>query len=747
MPYRFCDKYQFVELLGRGGMGAVFKAYDLQSSREVAVKVVQKIGSSEDRRSQVEMFENEQSASTMLSASKLNSSKPGSSSNFIKVLAFESQEPQHLVMEYVPWNFLADYMTQEFIPPLKIFRIGHALLTACTKMHHINIVHRDLKPDNIFIKKLNDNPDYTVKIFDLGVWALDKTDAESIFSGQSGSCIVGTIPYMSPEQMRRDPVGCLSDLHSVGSILWELACGEVPYPVDGTGLDKLRQRCKLVENPPKRPEYMPEGLYKVLARLLAHHPSDRYANAYEAAKELKDFEQIYLKQQKEAKEKAGKLLKNFYDTLHKILPCIEVANGLVSRFNKIHNQIQETYDLLDKEHLPLLDAKLKGFETSLEKLEKELEPLNFGERWLEELRTAKDELDKLQTKFQKYQKKVAEHGGELKEYQRELGRTRISLADTREEHDRWQADATGPLGIKWKSISFGFTGLSIILLLLLMTFFFKAEDKTSPKEETKAPAISSDNNNDNDSEPLPQPEQIIPKQQVKIEGGTARIGRSRKQTEKARQICLKFNNQDTKMCLLGMFTLHPEAKDIEVKTFFIDKEEYSQEKFLALTDEQRQLWKSIFDNKCGGVVLPTSWNRNKPLTGLTFSEAQALCVIEGGRLPTASEFIWATTDGGTRNYPWGDEFSLDNVHSLRDSKDRNGLKKVRSKEQADFYNILGNAGEWVWMDDKGKAGIAGSAYEKTPSLIQPWAIDPVNEPCKRQITQGFRCAWTELVKP
>jgi serine/threonine protein kinase len=293
MPYLLRSRYLFVELLGRGGMGAVFRAYD-QASKDrpwIAVKVVQK-GAPELLSTLKEMFRREVAAAQMLAQHK---------QFFVDVLGYDDVDPAYLALEYVPWQTLGQLLAslpaiERRLSPAQVARIGIAVLRGVAKMHFHRIVHRDLTPANIFIRHVPEREGYDVKITDLGLWAFDQVQGESdslSLVGRPGTA--GTPAYMSPEQSTGEPVGAASDLHSIGSVLWELATGDVPYPArsDGPMHVVIVERARLLKEPPARPPYMPEGLFRVLVKALADTTAERWASASEMRKALEAFVEQY----------------------------------------------------------------------------------------------------------------------------------------------------------------------------------------------------------------------------------------------------------------------------------------------------------------------------------------------------------------------------------------------------------------------------------------------------------------------
>jgi serine/threonine protein kinase len=293
MPYLFRGRYLFVELLGRGGMGAVFRAYD-QASKDrpwVAVKVIRK-GTTELESTLTEMFRREVAAAQMLAQHK---------QFFVDVLGFDDVKPAYLALEYVPWQTLEELVAslpviERRLPSVQVARIGVAILRGLAKMHFHRIVHRDLKPANIFVRYVPEREGYDVKITDLGLWAFDQVQSESdslSLVGRPGTA--GTPLYMSPEQSTGEAVSAASDVHSVGSVLWQLATGDVPYPAPNNGAlhEIIETRAKTLRQPPERPGYMPEQLFRGLSKALVFEREQRWNSAGEMRKALEAFVEKY----------------------------------------------------------------------------------------------------------------------------------------------------------------------------------------------------------------------------------------------------------------------------------------------------------------------------------------------------------------------------------------------------------------------------------------------------------------------
>jgi len=272
LPYVFLERYEFIEMLGRGGVGAVFRARHVDTARgdqQFAVKVIQQGAHPERRRLLSQMFEREISAAALV----------GRSRHFVRVLGHDTGDHLHLAMEYVPWPTLKSRLKRDGVmPPREAARLGIALLRAVEVMHAHNIVHRDLKPANVFVTE--EDGQVRVKVADLGLWVLSEDRRGDVTESLPAGTFAGTLDYASPEQLDGVGIGLPSDLHAVGSLLWAALTGDVPFPAMGaTFVASLHAKRQLVEALPARPNQMPQPLYDVLARALQPRPEERFDSA------------------------------------------------------------------------------------------------------------------------------------------------------------------------------------------------------------------------------------------------------------------------------------------------------------------------------------------------------------------------------------------------------------------------------------------------------------------------------------
>ncbi len=207
--------YEVLEELGRGGMGVVYKAKDVQLGRLVAIKFLPEQYVQDRRR--LERFQRE-----ARTASALNHP------HICTIHSMQEYEGQpFLVMELIEGQTLRALAGQH--PSLGVVaRLGRQVAEALSVAHAAGIVHRDIKPENIMVRD-----DGYVKVLDFSVACLLPTSpVQAVIStgeGTPSGTVVGTARYMSPEQARGETAGSPSDIFSLGIVLYELATGQHPF--------------------------------------------------------------------------------------------------------------------------------------------------------------------------------------------------------------------------------------------------------------------------------------------------------------------------------------------------------------------------------------------------------------------------------------------------------------------------------------------------------------------------------------
>lgn len=273
-PQEHLGSFEIVSLLGKGGMGAVYLARDLELGRNVAIKVFRSDVFSDP--SGLERFKHE-----ARSASALNHP------NIVTIYEIGSMDDVHyLVMEYVTGPTLRELLTSGPVEPAELFRIGTQMADGLGKAHRAGIVHRDLKPENVMLTE-----DGLVKILDFGLAKLvdtgepqERVQAPTQQVTEVG-VVLGTVTYMSPEQLSAAPVDARSDQFSLGTILYEMATGRRPFERPST-VQTIAAIMQIDPEPLVLHLNAPSTLSSLIQRMLAKSPDDRFDSVNDVRERL-----------------------------------------------------------------------------------------------------------------------------------------------------------------------------------------------------------------------------------------------------------------------------------------------------------------------------------------------------------------------------------------------------------------------------------------------------------------------------
>ncbi|WP_339911189.1 ABC transporter substrate-binding protein [Symmachiella dynata] len=263
-------KYEIRSVLGIGGMGVVFGAYDTVIRREVAIKLLSSKHST-----------NENALSRLLQEAQTAGAMHHP--NIVGIYdVLEVEGAYYVVMEKVPGDDLSEVLkksTRGFLDWKLATRIAMDCCDALTAAHAQGLIHRDIKPQNIML-----TVESTVKLLDFG---LAKSDQDSEKALTQHGTILGTPDFMSPEQCSAREINSLSDIYSLGATYYDLLTGHAPFTESGTQLQVMFAHCNqpvpsVVE---ERPE-LPAGCDRIIQRAMAKRPEDRYQSAVEMRKDL-----------------------------------------------------------------------------------------------------------------------------------------------------------------------------------------------------------------------------------------------------------------------------------------------------------------------------------------------------------------------------------------------------------------------------------------------------------------------------
>jgi predicted esterase len=271
--------YEILSAIAAGGMGEVYRARHVKLGREAAIKVLPSELASDPER--LRRFEREARA-----ASALN--HPG----IVTIYDIDEHEGTlYIAMELVEGTTLRERLQGARLEPKEAVRIAAAIADGLALAHDAGIVHRDLKPDNVMITR-----DGHVKILDFGlakqvpVGAEAGSDLATVSRSTVQGAVLGTVPYMSPEQAAGRAVDHLSDQFSFGVVLYEMLCGRRPFSGESVGT-VLSAILRDAPPPPRslRPD-LPRDVERVVHRCLEKDPKNRYPSARETGEALRRCE-------------------------------------------------------------------------------------------------------------------------------------------------------------------------------------------------------------------------------------------------------------------------------------------------------------------------------------------------------------------------------------------------------------------------------------------------------------------------
>lgn len=265
------DNYRILEILGRGGMGVVYKAMDEGLHRVVALKMLNPFYAQDENF--LIRFRREARSQAQLEHP-----------NIVRIHAFrESPEGLFIVMGFVDGKTLSELIKEMgAIPWKQSVPIFKQCLSAIGHAHQLGIIHRDIKPGNIMLNRKGE-----VKITDFGLAKVQEAGETTITHG-----VAGTLYYMSPEQVQgMSKVDHRSDLYSLGMTFYEMLAGRTPFDKNDSEFTILKS---IVESnfpsPTQLNPGMPPILSKIVMKAVSNEPAKRYQTAEEMLRDLEKFE-------------------------------------------------------------------------------------------------------------------------------------------------------------------------------------------------------------------------------------------------------------------------------------------------------------------------------------------------------------------------------------------------------------------------------------------------------------------------
>lgn len=270
-----CDQFEVIELLGKGGGGAVYKAKQKLQDRFVAIKVLNE--SFRNDESKLRKFQREAKTTSGLDHPHI-----------VKVFAFglDSEDHPYFAMEYLEGKTLAElFAEKEKLSNLEFAEIFSQVCSALEYAHEQGVIHRDLKPENIMVTT-NTGGEHNVKLLDFGIASLPEIDSGKTTTLVDPNKLVGSPLFMSPEQCQGQKADARSDIYSLGCIMYQSVSGSPPF----TGASAHEVILKhLYEKPAALDQSalkISPSIEKMVLRCLDKNPVNRIQTVRDINKEL-----------------------------------------------------------------------------------------------------------------------------------------------------------------------------------------------------------------------------------------------------------------------------------------------------------------------------------------------------------------------------------------------------------------------------------------------------------------------------
>ena len=265
---RLDGRYEIREIVGEGGMARVYKAFDNQENRLVAIKILKEEFLSNDEF--LRRFKNESKAIAMLSHPNIVNVYDVSFGDLI----------QYIVMEYIEGITLKEFIEKEGSLRWKdAVHFTIQILKGLQHAHDKGIVHRDVKPQNIMVLA-----DGTIKVTDFGIARFSRSDQRTITDKA-----IGSVHYISPEQARGEKTDEKADIYSVGVMLYEMLTGKLPFQAESAVSVAIMQLQRDPQLPTEINASIPLGLEQITMHAMQKSQDKRYQTASEMLCDLGNF--------------------------------------------------------------------------------------------------------------------------------------------------------------------------------------------------------------------------------------------------------------------------------------------------------------------------------------------------------------------------------------------------------------------------------------------------------------------------
>lgn len=294
-PIKKIGRFLLYRELGRGAIGTVYFGHDPVIDRDVAIKIFHNLPTAQDKKQRDQIFMNESRAAGRLSHP-----------NIITIFdAATEGNVSFIAMEYLQGQDLRQFLSDEKpLPYMVIAQMMQKIAEGLEYAHTEGVIHRDIKPANIFIME-----NMQTKLLDFGIARAVKRETAQKDEHQPtlfNNNILGTPNYMSPEQAQAKPVDKLTDVYSLGAVLYEMLLRQKPF--QSRDMDSLLHM--IINKPVKAPHEInadiPLTLSRIVIKAMSKQPEKRYQSAAEMGLELRRFVLLEKRHQKQELNKSDR---------------------------------------------------------------------------------------------------------------------------------------------------------------------------------------------------------------------------------------------------------------------------------------------------------------------------------------------------------------------------------------------------------------------------------------------------------
>ncbi len=337
-------RFRIERPIGKGGMGEVYEAFDLELDRRIALKTIKADVASNPK--MLAHFTNEVKLAQKISGTHVcrihelypqEISPPGRHPAFLT--------PAFLTMEYLDGVTLADRIREQGSLPWKqVKAIALEICEGLRAMHEVGIIHRDLKSRNVMLADRNGA--VTAVIMDFGLAHEVRTATSETATGVSEEHgVAGTVEYMAPEQFEGHRLTPAADIFALGVVMYEMATGRHPFP-SHTILEAAVQRGRKPATPSSLQKKLPHRCDEIVCKCLEFDPKKRYGSAKIVAEEIRDSWQ-------------AKLRRSWLRAAAAILAVVALASGLML-VPPIRERIQGILFSSREKHIAVLPFEVTG---------------------------------------------------------------------------------------------------------------------------------------------------------------------------------------------------------------------------------------------------------------------------------------------------------------------------------------------------------------------------------------------------